>query len=177
MELLNNEPQVEAFSDIAPSTGAYDLRHGFRVGFLQLLLQSQTRSELLRCEQVCGIPDTPGWFVGFMNHRGEAVPVYDFAASLGLEATNQKEGWLLLLGEHPEAAALLLADTPESVTSPQVLPQDVSLPIPDILKNICGGQYQHQNSVWFELNHQAYFIAQKQRFRRAESNLNIDQGI
>lgn len=177
MELFNNEPQTAALPDIPVSTEAYDLRHGFRVEFLQLLLQSQTRSELLRCGQVCGIPDTPDWFVGFINHRGEAVPVYDFAASLGLESTNQKQGWLLLLGEHPEAAALLLADMPESVTSPQALPQKASLPIPDILKNICGGQYQHQNSVWFELNHQAYFAAQKQHFKRVESNLNIDQDI
>lgn len=155
----------------------YDLRHGFRVGFLQLLLQAQTRSELLRCGHVCGIPDTPDWFVGFVNHRGEAVPVYDFAASLGLQPTNQKKGWLLLLDAPPATAALLLADAPEGITNPQLLQNGESLPHPDVLKNICGGQYQHQGSVWFELNHRAYFTAQKQRFSRTENDLSIEQGI
>lgn len=172
MEL--QEPNVTSTEPVSES---YDLRHGFRVGFLQLLLQAQTRSELLRCGHICGIPDTPDWFVGFINHRGEAVPVYDFAASLGLEATNRKKGWLLLLDEQPTTAALLLADTPEGITNPILQQEGESLPNPDVLKNLCSGQYQHKSSVWFELDHRAYFVFQKQRFRSTETDLSIEQGI
>lgn len=160
---------------VTPLSESYDLRHGFRVGFLQLLLQAQTRSELHRCGHICGIPDTPDWFVGFMNHRGEAVPVYDFAASLGLQPTDQKKGWLLLLDEQPATAALLLADMPEGITNPHLMQEAESLPNPDILQNLCGGQYQYKKSVWFELNHRAYFAEQKKHFRSTEIDLSIEQ--
>lgn len=148
----------------SPAADRYDLRHGFRVGFLQLLLPAQTRSELLRCEHFCTIPETPDWFVGFINHRGETVPVYDIAASMGLEATETKRSWLLLLDEQPATAALLLADMPQGITNPRLLSDTEQQPGPDLLKGVCSGQYQFGNGVWFEFDYRAYFSAQKQRF-------------
>ena len=162
--------QLIAGSDTSAAE-IYDLRHGFRVGFLQLLLQAQTRSELVRAGHICRVPDTPTWFVGFINHRGDAVPVYDLAASLGLEATEQKKGWLLLLDQQPATAALLLAEPPQGITDPQRLQGAGMQPRPDLLEGICSQQYRYQNAVWFELDHRAYFRTQKQRF--ADNNTAV----
>ncbi|SEQ20594.1 twitching motility protein PilI [Amphritea atlantica] len=151
----------------AETQGQYDLRHGFRVGFLQLLLQPQVRSELHRCERLCAIPDTPDWFVGFINHRGDAVPVYDLAASLGLGITDPKKGWLLLLDAQPATAAVLLQETPQGITNPG----RADAPCPDLLDGISSGEYRYQNSIWFEFDHRAYFSRQKQRFIKTDSAL------
>ncbi|WP_299200366.1 chemotaxis protein CheW [uncultured Amphritea sp.] len=153
--------------NVNPPVDIYDLRHGFRVGFLQLLLPAQTRSELLRCEHFCAIPETPDWFVGFINHRGDAVPVYDLAASLGLGLTDPKRGWLLLLDAQPATAAVLLQDTPQGITNPSVAGD--AQPRPDLLEGICSGQYHYHNSLWFEFDHRAYFSRQKQRFIKTNS--------
>lgn len=147
----------------------HDLRHGFRVGFLQLMLQSQLRAEVVPMGQVCPIPDTPDWFIGFINHRGDVVPVYDLAASLGLEATERKSGWLLLLDEAPHTAAVLLAEPPQGVADPELMPAAGQQPYPALLQGISQQQYQHQNSLWFELDHHAYFAAQKQRFHNSDT--------
>jgi len=159
------QQNITTASEAGPQD-SYDLRHGFRVGFLQLLLQSQTRSELHRCERLCSIPDTPDWFVGFINHRGDAVPVYDLAASLGLGITDPKMGWLLLLDAQPATAAVLLQETPQGITNPYVAD---AAPYPELVDGICSGQYLYRNSIWFEFDHRAYFSRQKQRFIKTDS--------
>ncbi len=161
------QPSPISSDSVELSAERYDLRHGFRVGFLQLLLPAQTRSELLRCEHFCAIPETPDWFVGFINHRGDVVPVYDLAASLGLGVTDPKHGWLLLLDAQPATAAVLLQETPQGITNPSVAGE--VQPRPDLLEGICSGQYLYRNSLWFEFDHRAYFSRQKQRFIKTKS--------
>lgn len=152
-----------------PEPHFQELRHGFRVGFLQLLLQSRLRAELIPLGQICPIPDTPDWFIGFINHRGEVVPVYDLAASLGLDATDRQSAWLLLLDEAPHMAAVLLAEPPQGIADPSVLPEAEQQPLPALLAGLSTAQYQHQNSLWFELDHRALFAAQKQRFQASDA--------
>ena len=143
----------------------HDLRHGFRVGFLQLLLQARLRAEVVPVGQICPIPDTPDWFIGFINHRGDVVPVYDLAACLGLEATERSKAWLLMLDEAPHTAAVLLAEPPQGIADPVLVAEAEQQPLPDLLNGMAGQQYQHHNSLWFELDHRAFFAVQKQRFQ------------
>lgn len=146
-----------------------ELRHGFRVGFLQLLLQQGLRAEMIPVGQICPIPDTPDWFIGFINHRGEVVPVYDLAASLGLEPTERSSGWLLLLDEVPHIAAMLLPEPPQGIADPVLLDTAQQQPLPGLLEGVSERQYQHHNSLWFELDHRAFFAAQKQRFQLSDA--------
>lgn len=159
--MVEHTPDSETIVETAET---YDLRHGFNVGFLQLLLQAQTRAELIKIGHLCSIPDTPDWFAGFINHRGDAVPVFDLAACLGLEPVTYSKGWLLLLDEQPTVAGLLLAEPPQGVTDPVLLDEHERQPELNLLQGISSGQYRHQNGVWFELDHRAFFMAQKQRF-------------
>jgi len=141
-----------------------DLRHGFRIGGFALMLQKQCHAELVRCGQVCAIPDTPDWFTGFINHQGEAVPVYDIASCLGQKQETTKERWLLLLDKQPNTAALLLNQTPQTLTNPARIDPADYVPLPDQLKRFCSDQYQHTDLLWLEFDHRAFLTAQKAAF-------------
>lgn len=162
-------PQTELSSDSEPQF--YELRHGFRVGGFALLLQQYIHAELIPCGQVCSIPETPDWFVGFINHRGEAVPVYDLARSLSQKDEKTRQRWLLLLDRQPDTAALLLYSTPQGITDPQQLEQEECIAIPDELQRFCSGQYHHQDMLWLEFDHRAFFATQKAAFNKDNSTI------
>ena len=79
-----------------------EIRHGFDVGSYALVIPMLTRAEVVHQPSVCEIPSTPDWFAGFINHRGETVPVYDLNKYLRIvEETEPTLNWVLLIDDHP----------------------------------------------------------------------------
>jgi chemotaxis signal transduction protein len=53
-----------------------DIRHGFTLGSLALLVPKNVKSEIIYAPTLYPLPNTPNWFSGFANHRGEALPIF-----------------------------------------------------------------------------------------------------
>lgn len=159
MDQQATEPELTSNQDIRA------IRHGFEVGSYALMVSVLTRAEVLQKPTICQLPSTPDWFAGMLNHRGETVPVYDLNHYLRVvdEATPEMD-WVLLIGEHPYAAGILLSGPPESITDPEPSAAITAEALPDVIATAVGGVYRHREKDWFEVDHQRLFMALKQQF-------------
>jgi len=68
---------TESFA--SPPTGheSESRRHGFFVGKIGILLPNNMNCEVTENLQICKIPNSPKWFSGMTNLRGNIVPLFD----------------------------------------------------------------------------------------------------
>ncbi|MGB0468653.1 MAG: chemotaxis protein CheW [Pontibacterium sp.] len=142
-----------------------DVRHGFIVAESHLLIPKGLYSELVSRVRICPIPATPEWFCGFINHRGETVPVYDLTRLSGkISTTSQDKRWILLLDEHPLMVGILLDSAPQGLATPRRLNTTEKTVVCELLQPFAGQYYEHQGSVWAEFEHRQFFTALKKLF-------------
>ncbi len=87
-------------------------KQGYRVGNLGFLTGYDTASELSEMLPIFPLPGTADWVKGLINLHGNIVPVFDFAAMLGIEQA-QRGNMLLILGHADARAAVLIDGMPE----------------------------------------------------------------
>ncbi|GAA0787944.1 chemotaxis protein CheW [Marinobacterium sediminicola] len=144
-----------------------EIRHGFELAGQHYLLTAGTFSELASRSPVCGLPDSPPWFAGFINHRGHTVPVYDLPYLATQERTDMREPyWILLLDQQPHTAGFLLTQIPSVVTDPERLGMvdAEASPAPKPLQPFLSEQYRALETTWFELDHRELLIKLKKTF-------------
>lgn len=155
----NNQMMVEGESAQFES-----VRHGFTVGNLNLLVPHLTRCEVSVQPNICKIPTTPEWFVGFINHRGETVPVYDLTRYLGFElpvANSQK--WILQIGTQSDTIGFLIYHYPQVVIDPTKEEAD-SENLPEKIRPYIGQSYGFQSHKWLDFDHQQMIDSMKKQF-------------
>ncbi|VAW75873.1 hypothetical protein MNBD_GAMMA12-642 [hydrothermal vent metagenome] len=59
-------------------------RHGFYIANLGLLIPTALTCELTEKFQICKIANTPDWFAGMTNLRGNIAPIFDLATLFGI---------------------------------------------------------------------------------------------
>jgi len=134
----------------------HTVRHGFDLGQHRFLVPELTFAELTSAEGICSIPDTPEWFCGFLNHRGDTVPVYDLAKLLGTELnTVHNQRWVLLIDEQPETIGVLVDQSPQAMVDP-VVSDDVSH-LPEIASQFVTGHWLAGGELWSEFDHRKFF--------------------
>ncbi len=74
--------------------------YGFKLGKLNLLLDSQVHSEVVENAEIMPIPLMPQYVVGLCNVRGNLVPVYDLYNKFEIEVEKQNSRRVLILGEN-----------------------------------------------------------------------------
>ena len=95
---------------------------------------------------VTPIPGCSVWFRGVLGRRGAVVPVFDVAASVGLEAAPIRKAKIVVLDPGPEALALLCAEVPGVAAVAGPASTTAAVGLPDKLAPfldpplICGGQ-------------------------------------
>lgn len=144
-----------------------EVRHGFEVAGNHLLVPRGLYSELISRPRICRIPTTPIWFSGFINHRGETVPVFDLSTlALGgaAEPSDQSQRWVLLLDEQPYMVGILLSNPPTALVAPTSLDETAADQLNEVLRPHTYGYVEHKGTVWAELNHRQFFAAIKDRF-------------
>ncbi len=149
------------------NTTFHQIRHGFNVGKYALLMPEQTRAEVVKSPSICRMPSTPEWFSGFVNHRGETIPVFDLSIYFQLDQdAEEKKEWVLLIDEHPQAAGILLSLPPQSLTDPVLVDPEKSeqAALPTSLKHAVDKVYQSRNQQWLELDHRRFFMSLKTEF-------------
>src|SRR3989304_4762892 len=53
------------------------IRQGVKVGATGIFLPYLKKVEIIELESVCPIPNTPMWFMGMINNRGNLLPLFD----------------------------------------------------------------------------------------------------
>ena len=133
-------------------------RYGFRIGGLGLLIAQGTVSEVLEQVSVYALPNTPIWFMGLVNLRGNLVPVFDVRQFLEIEEDNaQVKRRLLILDQGDKAVGVLIDGLPQSVGTGQALSRVP--PLPAVLQAHASIAYGYENFVWLEFDYQAFFKA------------------
>lgn len=142
-----------------------EVRHGFKVAANSLLIPKGIYSEVVSRPRICSIPATPSWFSGFINHRGETVPIYDLTAYVGqvAEDPRNEKRWVLLLDEHPHMVGILLDSPPQGLVAPAPTEQQDDA-LNEKLRAYAGSRHQHQDTLWNEFEHREFFTTLKQQF-------------
>lgn len=141
-----------------------EIRHGFEVGSYALVVPNSIRAEVLQKPNICSMPSTPDWFAGFINHRGETVPVYNLNKYLRIVDEQIPDlSWVLILDAYPTCAGILLSKPPVSIIDPEVVDAS-NHDLPEVIASAAVKQYQHNNKNWLEIDHKRLFMALKQQF-------------
>jgi len=122
-------------------------RHGFRVGGLGLLIDTEhTVSEVFDALPMCTLPNTPIWMEGMANRRGNILPVFNMAELLGINWDAQnKHRRILVCGEKDESIGMIINGVPEKIvfSGDEIL--NAKLPNPEILRPFMIQVYRKVN--------------------------------
>jgi len=100
------------------SASAQQVRQGFRIGDLGLMIRYEHGSELTEMPPVVRLPNAPDWFAGVANLHGMLVPVFDLSRYAGLTdtsdtpETNDQRPMLLVLLHGADAAGVVIDGLP-----------------------------------------------------------------
>jgi twitching motility protein PilI len=143
---------------LLPNDTGAQVRHGVLVAGVRLLVPVGTRSELVPMASGCRIPGSPDWFSGFINHRGDVIPVFNMGVLLnGKNADLVPPKWVLLLDSTPDTVGIMTDDYPASLTDYQ--PCDLPTDIASALEGFVNQAYLANDHVWLELDHKALFTS------------------
>lgn len=142
-EAVREEPQV---------------RYGFRVSSLGLLIRPGTGSEVVDARAIATLPNAPRWLAGIMNLRGNPVPVFDLCAALELARNDDSQKSMVLVLDKGDAAAGLLIDgMPRAVSQVRPIAQPTALPArlqPFVPHALATG-----DDVWLEFDHAGFLTS------------------
>ncbi len=151
-----NLPQIVT-SESRDDPAATSVRYGFRLANLGLLIAPQTHSEVLEPLAIFPLPNTPSWFLGLCNLRGNIVPVYDLEGVFKMQGDDQEKRYLMVLGKAEQSVGLLIRGLPQ----PQMLDMDQVManqpPLPERLREFAANAYMIDQQVWVEFDHKAFF--------------------
>ncbi len=138
------------------TTPAQQVRYGFRVGMLGLLIDANTESEILKMPQVTPLPGAQAGFLGLINLRGNLVPIYELRILLHLEPRKPGANPLaLIFGKGENAVGVLTEEFPVALHTLRPLP---SLPVlPNALQEHVHYGYIQDELVWLEFDHGSFF--------------------
>jgi len=134
------------------------VRHGVVVGNTRLFIPKGTRSELVPMSTGCRLPGAPVWFGGFINHRGDVIPVFNLSMLVNPRSEDLVQPkWALLLDSAPETIGILTNDYPASLDEYEQcnMPSDIA----PMLQPFVQAAYDANDQVWLELDHRALFTS------------------
>lgn len=144
------------------------IRHGFNIGSLFLLVPLSAGGELLQAPEICPIPNSPPWFSGFINYRGDIVPVFAldilFHGEYLPTGNRHNQRRMLLLGRRQEACALQIDVYPRTLSNLQQADVPNELVIPELLRAHLAAVLTDGGEYWIDFHHQAFFASLKTLF-------------
>ena len=156
LKRFTNLPQIvatESRDDLVKTS----VRYGFRLANLGLFIAPQTHSEVMEPLPIFALPNTPSWFLGLCNLRGNIVPVYDLEGAFNMHVDNPEKRYLMVLGKAEQSVGQLIRGLPQ----PQVLDNDQLLanppPLPERLREFASNAYMIDQQLWVEFDHKGFF--------------------
>jgi chemotaxis signal transduction protein len=157
-----------ALTRFAPPAGALlgpvqarveqQVRYGFRISSLGLLIKPGTGSEVVEARGIATMPNAPRWLAGVMNLRGNPVPVFDLCAALDLGRNDESQKSMVLVLDKGDAAAGLLIDGVPRVV-PQGKPIDPPSALPARLAPFAPIAVATEDGIWLEFDHAGFLTS------------------
>ncbi len=152
--LSKSRPKIRL--SLAPASTEQEVRFGFRVGELGLLVPSGTHSELVEpSSRIYPLPNMPIWLRGLINLRGDLVPVFDLHNLLHLSSPARAQPHLLVLGTGATSLGLLVDDLPQTLDLGEALQPPP--PLPGQLGEYCRAVYGEGEMLWIDLDFDRFF--------------------
>ncbi|HTT07917.1 MAG TPA: chemotaxis protein CheW [Gammaproteobacteria bacterium] len=137
------------------------IRYGFAVATLSFLLKSGEKVEVIDAIPACPIPNTPQWFAGMINVRGNLLPVFDLKLLLDLELTTPSR-WIMIFGQGSAAAGIHIDTLPTAVhTGEPITPPPA---VPELLRACTTHSYREGETHWIEVSFEAFFAQLRTKF-------------
>lgn len=132
-------------------------RYGFEVGDLGFLINDETICEVVKDFKIFPIPNTCSWMRGWINLRGNLIPVYDLSLLLGLTEEPKYFENLLILDKQSESVGILINNLPKScdVSGWKVMSHVPQLQVD--LTNYIRQIYRTDDRIWLDLEHKDFF--------------------
>jgi twitching motility protein PilI len=162
---FNNEntgiPSALAAEPVSESFARWTMvrAYGFALGGFNFLLPPGLYSELIKDPSWAPLPNVSSHCSGVLNLRGNVIPLYQLAAFIEGSEPLKSAPYALLIGAVGQAAAILLEVKPLGFNYAQLeLSNDFGL-APASLAHCVRNTFRDAGKVWFELNHDALFLA------------------
>ena len=154
-EALNRFTPIKQLPIAAQTSNVVEqLRYGFRSGDIGLIMDETLGSEIVNKIPICSIPDTPPWFSGVVNIRGNIVPIFDLKMVFNIdEKTNLQK--ILVIGKESKAAGILVDELPQAL--PDLDSTTDLSSVPQILSECIRAVYKQNENIWVELNFNDFF--------------------
>jgi len=152
--LTRFRPDTRSLNNRARERAEY-IRQGVKVGTTGMFLPYQEKVEIIELESVCPIPNTPMWFMGIINNRGNLLPVFDLKLFMEMNV-EQASRWLMILGHGGRTAGLCIDTLPAIIENPQQVGTDqivVQTSIPAALRPHLTGAYLHNGTFWMDVTY------------------------
>ena len=137
------------------------LRYGFAVATLSFLLKPGEKVEIIDAVPACPIPNTPQWFAGMINVRGNLLPVFDLKLLLGLEITAPSR-WIMIFGHGSAAAGIHIDTLPSAILIGKAGAEVPSLP--ELLRTCATHVYREGDTHWLEVSFESFFAQLRTKF-------------
>ena len=99
------------------STGPSSRYLSFSLGEESYAVPLLTIKEVIALPQVTAVPETPVYFLGLINLRGEIIPLIDLRKKLGIKHTNGRENSVIIFDMGTYSLSCVV-DSVNSVLSP-----------------------------------------------------------
>jgi len=131
------------------------VRYGFYTGNVGLIADLDKGSEIITEFKLCAIPNTPPWFSGVINLRGNLVPVFNLAILFKAETGLSKKKYLIVIGEGDQAAGVLIDKLPTILRSADISSEMPTLPA--ALSSHVHTAYIQDKDIWLEFDAESFF--------------------
>lgn len=131
---------------------------GFRVGQWGFLVATGVFCEVMGQFRVDPLPNTPPWFMGLLNLRGNLVPAFDLRPLLGETGADRKKRSLLVIGAGERAIGLWIDGFPE-VMAAFTAPPGTAPDLPDLLHPHLVEAHSRAGQFWLEVRFDPLFEA------------------
>ena len=163
--LTRFRPDTSSLSNHASDRIEY-IRQGVMAGATGIFLPYLEKVEIIELESVCPIPNTPMWFMGMINNRGNLLPVFDLNLFMEMNV-EQTSRWLMILGHGGKTAGLCIDTLPEAIDNPQqvdINQTEVQTGIARVLRPHLSGVYLHNGTLWMDVAFDRLFLDLCARF-------------
>jgi twitching motility protein PilI len=134
-----------------PGAAGQEIRQGFRIGSLHLMIGYADGSELTEVPPVYRLPHAPDWLLGMANLHGMLVPVFDLARHFGIAHEPPARPMLLVLAHGNDATGVLIDGLPERLRWDASQSADTAT-VPDALAGVVLRPVLIDDTLWFDLD-------------------------
>lgn len=137
-----------------------DIRFGFHIGSLNLLLKQHIYSELIDMPEYSILPNTPKWIIGVSNLRGSIYPIFDLHTLLGIKKPSSRDLKIFIVDKGEGMLGIPIDLPPKSIKN-ITLQHDAKIPseTPEALSDFISDIYSEGSNGWLEFDHINFFTS------------------